>query len=143
MTTYRLSAARLMVQSYGDSFTPPVRQVPQVLAANLPNYGNIINVLDDRQTNWVSGNLTGPDKALEDAIDDLQNNLSDQFHAYLIEKGAGADYEYRPIYDNAGNPVGHDTVGWLYDNGSPVTFVETAPDFVGLVGYIYLAVMPT
>jgi hypothetical protein len=142
MATYRLISARLMAQSYGDSFTPESTNAPQVLAENFDNVVKIKDVLSERQNNWRSTDLTDLYDVFSEAGEEIATELGTyggESYTVVIGNDSGL---YRPIYDKNGNQVAHDTIGWLSLGDAPVSKVLMNGELVGLIAYVYLAVEP-
>ncbi len=70
---HRMSAAKLIVSSYGDSFDPTTQKPPHTLAKNLDPGGVIQKLLDSYVHLWLSAN----GRSSEDALDDGRHDRPD------------------------------------------------------------------
>jgi hypothetical protein len=137
---YRLTSARLIVSTFGDSFTPDDREPPQILAENLDVAPTVCPVLEEAVKKWKSADLKSPVAAMNQAKADVAKALTASARAtYEL---TGAEQAYRPIRDDKGNIIGHDTILWLFKDGKPITEVD-AESFVGMVACVFLSIGPT
>lgn len=137
---HRMSAAKLIVSSYGDSFDPTTQKPPHTLAKNLDPGGVIQKLLDSYVHLWLSAN----GRSSEDALDDARAHIGTSLSTAL-----GKTYEimsdksfYDIVYDDAGNPIGHDTAAWVYVNKAPLFKSIPQRPRINMYGCIFLGVIP-
>lgn len=138
---YRLSTARLLAATYGDKFDPADRATPDVLAESLPGAPQLIIALTNFVRGWNSGNVNSAEDAMEAAVQAASQQLMVGTTKYTLSADPDA---YKPIYDDNGNEIGHDSVAYVYANGKPLTIELTDPSGgkIGLVGCVFLEVVP-
>ncbi len=142
--TYRLTAARLLLSTFGDEFDHTQYQYPQVIALNLDPDGKIQACLDRCRNQFQSQAGVSAEKAMQEAIEYVGEQLTQDIGGafqMIYETTA-----YKPIYDDDNNVVGHDTITVVVQNGSPLKLdLVTGPGGLSLggIGVLFMAIEAT
>ena len=145
MTYFRLTAARLLAQTYGSRPSPTHRDPAHMGALQLPMATSIVQILDHLRHSWV---FSGADS--KSAIDDAKVKLNAALVPFEVELfTSGTHSIYQPIYDKDGNVIGHETIGWLLkrNESTPTLLGNEVLDAAGnldygRVGCVFLGVTP-
>ena len=108
-TTYRITSARLIAQSYGAYCNPDDRFPAHILAEGVPDLATaqlIQSALDEVHGSW-SGDYSTAASAMNCAVRTCNAELGNGFQ---IGTASG---DYREIVVG-GETVGHETVSWLF-----------------------------
>ncbi len=142
MPIYKLTSARLLVETYGSYCHPMNRDPSHLLAEYLDDSEPLQIALDAARNAW-SIDAANSEVAMTEAKQYVDGRLSSTGAGYKLL--AQLAPTYRPILNAQGVPIGHETIVWLYrtSNNTPHSLIvegEYNSFDYGLVGTVFLAV---
>lgn len=139
---YTIKTAHLIAATYGPAFTPASSAPPHILAMNFDGARDLQTGMDGVCGSWRSDDFPDQSQAMLAARTALGNALGESLGAPCSIDSTDADYY--PVYDKAGNLIGHTTVGWMISGGQPV--IKEMPDgqgnTIGLVACVLVSIGP-
>jgi len=133
---YRLTVARTIATTWGDPIDETQWVSPIELAKNHPQHAAIQAALDSSFNSWQSA----PGLSATQAAEAAKNDLADQLQSALAANDAQIVSDpvyYVPIYDENGNPIGHQFVGLLLVDGQTLHFaLPPRPGFPSVEGLL-------
>lgn len=138
---FKVGSARLLVSTFGDRFPPNQTVTPDVMASHLDDSGKLEQGIREIQEEF-EGDYTSAKQALNAVHAELAAKLTALLNTQIDPIPDVPSYKV--IYDSSGNPIGHDTISWIFKNGTtPIekTVNTEAGKLIGMFACVYLSVV--